>query len=275
MKFNKIANGLFIGALVFILGNISSCRQESVNKNIILATTTSFKDSGLLDVLLPVFEKESGYKIKPIAVGSGEAMAMGKQGNADVLLVHSPAEEEEFMNLGFGQKRLGVMHNDFVIVGPTDDPAGVKSAKTVVETLTKITAAKTLFVSRADQSGTHKKELKLWAAANIKPEGAWYIQASSGMANVLQVANQKQAYTLTDRGTYLALKKRLDLVIVFEGDPGLINYYSVIVVNHERFPKTNLAGAEAFAAFLVSERGKKLIHEFGVDESGRPLFTPE
>ncbi|MBI4712051.1 MAG: substrate-binding domain-containing protein [Planctomycetes bacterium] len=258
-------------ALYFIL---SSCSRTASNHQILLATTTSVQDSGLLDVLIPAFEKASGFRIKPIAVGSGEAMAMGRRGDADVLLVHSPKDEEAFMNEGFGQSRQLIMTNTYIIVGPSQDPAGCLGTKSATEALAKIANTKSIFVSRADKSGTHKKEMSLWNKASITPTGTPYIQAQSGMGAVLQIADEKKGYTLTDRATYLAFKSKIALKIMVAGDTDLINYYSVIVPNPNKFPKMNLKGAESWADFLLASTTQKVIAEFGQDKFGKPLFYP-
>jgi len=242
------------------------------NPELILATTTSTRDSGLLDVLLPVFQEKSGYQVKMVAVGSGQALKMGEEGNADVLLVHAPAAEKELMEKGFGKERLLVMHNDFIFVGPKEDPAGVKGLKAPVDVLKKIAESKAVFVSRGDDSGTHKMELNLWKATGITPEGDWYLQSGQGMGETLRIASEKAGYTLTDRATYLAQKDTLQLEILVEGDASLLNIYHVITVNPEKWPKVNVEGAKAFADFLVAADTQKMISEFGVEKYGQPLF---
>ncbi len=249
---------------------------EAQQKNIILATTTSTQDSGLLDALLPVFEKQSGYFVKTIAVGSGQAIAMGAKGEADVLLVHSPADEKKFMDEGNGMRRQLIMHNDFIIVGPAADPAGIKAAKTAPEAFKKIAEKKALFMSRGDKSGTHSKEKKIWEAAAIDPENQpWYQQTGLGMGQTLSVAAEKKGYTLADRGTYLSLKKNLGLEVLCQGDKSLLNIYHVIEVSPQKSPKANAAGAKAFADFMVSAPAQKLIGAFGVEKFGAALFTPD
>ena len=245
-------------------------------KNVILATTTSTQDSGLLDVLLPLFEKKTGYFVKTIAVGSGQAMAMGQKGEADVLLVHSPDAEKKFVADGYGINRRLVMHNDYIVVGPQSDPAKMKGVKSTLEAFKKIASANGFFMSRGDNSGTHSKEKAIWKAATINPEGQkWYQQTGLGMGQTLNVASEKKAYTLADRGTYLALKKRLDLDILAEGDAILLNIYHVIEVNPARFPKVNAVGARAFADFMVSRETQDIVKTFGVDKFGAPLFFPD
>jgi tungstate transport system substrate-binding protein len=245
-------------------------------RNIILATTTSTQDSGLLDVLIPLFEKKTGYFVKTIAVGSGQAMMMGQKGEADVLLVHSPDAEEKFMAGGYGAGRRLVMHNDFVVVGPAADRAGIKGTKSAGAAFKRIATASAVFMSRGDNSGTHAKEKAIWKAAGINPEGQkWYQQTGLGMGQTLNVVSEKQVYTLADRGTYLALKKRLDLVVLVEGDRDLLNIYHVIEINPAKWPKVNAGGARAFADFMVSPETQGLIKEFGVDKFGSPLFFPD
>ena len=245
-------------------------------KNLILATTTSTQDSGLLDVLIPVFEKQTGYFVKTIAVGSGQAMAMGQKGEADVLLVHSPEAEVKFMAEGSGVNRLLVMHNDFVVVGPPADPTAIKGTKSSTEGLKKIAAAGALFLSRGDNSGTHAKEKGIWKAAGMNTEGQkWYQQTGLGMGQTLNVAAEKKGYTLADRGTWLALKKILGLDILMEGDPLLLNVYHVIQVNPARWPKVNADGAKAFSDFMVSAEAQGIIKTFGVEKYGSPLFFPD
>jgi len=246
------------------------------SRTLILATTTSTQDSGLLDVLIPAFEKQSGYVVKTIAVGSGQAMALGQKGEADVLLVHTPEAEQKFVAEGHGVNRRIVMHNDFVLVGPPADPVGVKAAKGVAEALKAVQTKGALFISRGDKSGTHAAELKLWKAAGVVPEGqAWYQSTGLGMGQTLNVASEKRGYTLTDRGTYLSLKKRLDLAIVREGDASLLNVYHVIEVNPAKFPRVNAAGAKAFADFMVAPATQKAIQSYGVEKFGGAPFFPD
>jgi tungstate transport system substrate-binding protein len=266
---------ILLGLVALLLVSLGSAVQAQ-EKTIILATTTSTQDTGLLDVLIPIFEKQTGYFVKTIAVGSGQAMAMGQKGEADVLLVHSPAAEEKFMQGGFGVNRRLVMHNDFIIVGPADDPAKIKGLKSAAEVFKKIAAAQALFLSRGDNSGTHAKEKEIWKAAGVKYEGQkWYQQTGLGMGQTLNVAAEKKAYTLTDRGTYLALAKTLKLDILVQGDAVLLNIYHVMEVNPQKWPKVNFAGAKAFADFMVSKATQEVIRTFGVDKYGSPLFFPD
>jgi tungstate transport system substrate-binding protein len=249
--------------------------QAPERKNIILATTTSTQDSGLLDVLLPLFEKQTGYRVKTIAVGTGEALAMGKRGDADVLLAHAPAKEKEIVAAGLAINRQIVMHNDFLIVGPEGDPAGIHGSDNGAESVTKIAKAKAQFTSRGDHSGTHLREMSLWNAAAVEPEGDWYISIGQGMGVTLLFAAQKDAYVLTDRATYLATKERTGLVPHVEGDPLFLNIYSVMEVNPERFPKVNYAGAKTFSEFIRGREAQAIIRGFGVEKFGQPLFYPD
>lgn len=243
---------------------------------IILATTTSTQDSGLLDYLLPEFKNDTGWEVNTIAVGTGKALQMGVDGEADVLLVHARASEDEFMANGDGTLRYDVMYNDFILVGPAADPAGVKECNNVIaDSLAAIANSQSEFISRGDDSGTHKKELAIWKAAGIEPVGDWYISAGAGMGDVLKMADEKQAYTITDRATYLAMQDSLELEIVCEKDTDMLNPYGVITVNPEKNDQINAEGAKAFADWLVSERGQELIGQFGVEEYGMPLFTPD
>jgi len=255
---------------------LSACAPATpVVKDMILATTTSTQDSGLLDVLVPEFQEQSGYVVKTIAVGTGQALQMGEECNADVLLVHAPASEAAFMEKGAGKERMLVMHNDFIIIGPAGDPAGIKGAASTEEAFQMIAEAQAPFVSRGDDSGTHKAELALWKKAGVTPEGDWYIETGQGMGATLKVADEKEAYTLTDRATYLANKGALGLEILLEGDAALLNVYHVISVNPTACPKVNEAGALAFAKFMTDPETQQTISEFGVDQYGEPLFFPD
>lgn len=267
---------LFVATLVFLSAGFPS-PSVAASKAVFLATTTSTQDSGLLDVLIPLFEKESGYIIKTVAVGSGQALIMGQKGEVDVLLVHSPEEEKKFMADGFGSNRRLVMHNDFVVVGPAADPAMVQDATTSVEAFRKIAHSKSLFLSRHDQSGTHIKEMEIWKEAGVTPYNQkWYLQIPGlGMAQTLFLADERKGYTLTDRSTYLAQKNKLKLVISLEGDPRLMNMYHVVEINAAKWPKVNAPGAKAFAEFLVSPKIQKIIASYGVAKYGEPLFFPE
>ncbi|HWR08504.1 substrate-binding domain-containing protein [Sporomusa sp.] len=240
-------------------------------QDVILATTTSTQDSGLLDVLIPAFEQKTGYKVKTIAVGTGQALAMGEKGEADVLLVHAPDAEKKVVAGGAAINRLMVMHNDFIIVGAAADAAHSKG-QTVTAAMAAIAKAQAPFISRGDKSGTHQMELKLWKQANVSPEGTWYQEVGAGMGQTLNIANEKKGYTLTDRATFLAQKKNLSLEILVEGDAKLLNIYHVMEVNPEKFAKVNNAGAKAFSAFILSSEGQALISTFGKDKFGQALF---
>jgi tungstate transport system substrate-binding protein len=244
-------------------------------QEMILVTTTSTYDSGLLDVLLPVFAEQTGITVKPIAVGTGAALAMADRGEADAVLVHAPAAERELVQNGTLINRRLVMHNDFVIVGPSEDPAKVATASAAAEALDLIRNAEALFISRGDDSGTHKKELALWAELGVEPSGTWYQETGEGMGATLSVASEKQGYTLTDRGTYLALKPNLELEVSFEGDPVLLNLYHVAQVNPEKFAGIRAEAAEQFVAFFLDEHTQEIIGEFGTDKYAEPLFTPD
>ena len=250
---------------------VSQEAAKPVVQDVILATTTSTQDSGLLDVLIPVFEKQTGYKVKTIAVGTGQALAMGEKGEADVLLVHAPDAEKKVVAGGAAINRLMVMHNDFVMVGVADDVAHIKG-QTVIDAMAAIAKAQVPFISRGDNSGTHKMEQKLWKLSGISPAGAWYQEAGAGMGQTLNIANEKKGYTLTDRATYLAHKKNLALEILVEGDAKLLNIYHVMEVNPEKFDKVNNGGAKAFSTFLLSSEGQSLISNFGKDKFGQALF---
>jgi tungstate transport system substrate-binding protein len=248
------------------------------NPSLILATTTSTQDSGLLDVLIPLFDKQTGYKTKVVAVGSGAALQMGQQGNADVLLVHSPSAEKTFMAQQYGKERLLVMHNDFIIVGPLADPAHIKGDTSAVDAFQKIAAARAPFISRGDNSGTNAKELALWQITNINPATAkpsWYIESGQGMGATLTIASQKAAYTLTDRATWLANKTNLKLELLVEKDNSLLNVYHVITVNPDKWPRVNYQGAMAFAQWITSAETQQVISKFGVDKYGQQLFVPD
>lgn len=243
---------------------------------LLLATTTSTQDSGLLDVLVPAFEKETGFTVKTVAVGSGAAIALGSSGDADVVLVHSPAAEKKMVDAGDGVERTLVMHNDFIFVGPSADPAGLKSAATTSDAMTAISTKQARFISRGDNSGTNALELALWKGLNITPKGqSWYEESGQGMGATLQIASQKAAYTISDRATYLAQKKNLDLAILFQKDKALLNVYHVIVVNPVKHTATNVTAARAFAAYMVRADVQDVIGKFGVDTAGEQLFVPD
>jgi tungstate transport system substrate-binding protein len=241
-------------------------------ESITLATTTSTQDTGLLDMLVPMFEKQSGIEVKVVAVGTGQALQLGRRGDADVLMVHDPASEEKFMEDGCGESRHELMYNDFILVGPKDDPAMIRGEKSVVEAFARIARQRSLYVSRGDESGTHMKEKRIWREAKIEPQGEWYVSAGAGMGYVLRMASEKRAYTLSDRGTYLSQREHLDLDILVEGDKRLLNRYSVIVVNPKKHPHPHYEAARKFADFLLSAEGQKAIADFGKDRYGQALF---
>jgi tungstate transport system substrate-binding protein len=229
-----------------------------------------------MDILTPMFEKESGYTLKGIYIGTGAAIQMGVDGNADALLVHSPSQEKTFMDAGWGINRRLVMHNDFIIVGPPADPAGIKGMTVAKDAFAKIAAAGAAFISRGDKSGTNTMELNIWKSASITPSGqSWYQETGQGMGATLTVTSQKKAYTLADRATYLNNKANLELDILVQGDPVLLNIYHVIQVNPAKWPDVNAAGAEAFVNFMVSPATQDVISKYGVDKFGQPLFFPD
>ena len=246
---------------------------EAASRNVILSTTTSTQDSGLLDLLVPLFEKHTGYSVKTISVGTGQSLALAAKGDADVALVHAPTLEKKYVVAGKLQNRRLVMYNDFVIIGPQDDPAKIALLKSAVAGLRAIEQAKARFVSRGDNSGTHNLEKSLWKAAGIQPNGSWYIESGQGMGATLGIAQERSTYTVTDRGTYLALQRRVTLPILVQGDRTLLNVYSVLEVNPANGPRVNAAGGKAFADFMVSPQAQKLIKSFGIEKFGQPLFV--
>ena len=248
-----------------------ACFSTVYANDLVLVTTTSAKSSGLLDVLIPAYEKDSGYHVKVFIVGTGRALRMGRQGKADVLLVHAPEAEYEFVNDGYGVLRTAVMKNDFIVIGPKTDPARINAMHDVRQAFTKIKNSNSQFVTRADDSGTHKKEMSIWAASNIEPYGDWYYELGAGMGDTLRSANDKQAYSLIDRGTWLAMHKNMELVLHVEGDPLLENPYSAIVVNPQRYAMVNYLAAKRFIDWLTGQQGRQIINDLKVD--GVQLFT--
>ena len=246
----------------------------STEKSLILATTTSTQDSGLLDELLPAFTEDAGWQVKPLAVGSGQAIELGRRGEADVLLVHSPKAEEDFVAEGTTGPRRLVMHNDFVLVGPPEDPAGIRGVP-AEEAMRKIATSGAGFVSRGDESGTHAREKQLWEQNEIVPSGQWYRSTGQGMGATLRVASETSAYTLTDRATYLSQKANLGLEVVNEGDKALLNVYHVIEMTKRAGDRVQPDGAKAFADWMTGERAQTMIREFGAEEFGQPLFLPD
>ena len=249
---------------------------SSEGGDLILATTTSTENSGLLGYILPLFEKEYGVMVEVIAVGTGQALKLGEDGNADVLMVHARAKEDAFMDAGHGVRRKDVMYNDFVIVGPAADPAGIKGMTDAAQAFGQISETGGLFVSRGDDSGTHTKEKGIWSAAGLEPSGDWYIAAGQGMGAVLTMANEQLAYTLSDRATYLARTlEGIDLEILVEGDPILFNPYGVIAVNPDKNQQIKAELANQFIDWLISVPTQEQIGQFGVEEFGLPLFVPD
>jgi tungstate transport system substrate-binding protein len=241
---------------------------------VILSTTTSTQDSGLLDVLVPMFERKSGYSVKTISVGTGQALALAAKGEADVTLAHAPSLERKYVTEGKMKNRRLVMYNDFVIIGPEDDPAKVKGEKSALAALKKIASTGSRFVSRGDKSGTHNLELALWKEAGVTPGAPWYIEAGQGMGATLGIGDDRKAYTITDRATLLAFSKRVRLVTMVEGDRPLLNIYSVMEVNPENGPRVNAVGGKAFADFMLAPETQAVIKTFGVDKYGQALFVP-
>jgi tungstate transport system substrate-binding protein len=261
---------------VTVTTTVTPTTTKPANPDLILASTTSTQDSGLMDVLTPIFDKETGYNLKGVYVGTGAAIQMGVEGNADVLLVHAPSQEKPFMDAGWGINRRLVMHNDFVIVGPPDDPAGIKGMSKAADAFGKIAQTGSIFISRGDNSGTNTMELNIWKSASIDPSGQnWYQESGQGMGATLTIASEKKAYTLTDRATYLNNHAVLDLDILVQGDPVLLNIYHVIQVNPAKWPDVNAAGAETFVNFMISPSTQEIIRNYGVDKFGQPLFFPD
>lgn len=258
-----------------LVGTRSARPADCQTTTVLLATTTSTRDAGLLDSLLPVFERTSGYRVVVIAVGSGQALAMGRRGDADVVLSHAPEQERALTDSGYFTRRRRVMHNDFLLVGPPADPAGLRGSTNAVAALQRIAAGHRSFVSRGDQSGTHQLEQKLWARAGVTPDRGWYVESGQGMSATLQMADQKRAYTLTDRATFLAWRERLELVPLVEGDAVLFNVYHVLEVNPHNAPRVNARGGTALAGFFLAPATQALIGQFGTRRFGQRLFVPD
>ena len=267
-----MARWLYVLVAVLILA--SPAGAQAPPTTVILSTTTSTQDSGLLDVLVPMFERTSGFTVKTIAVGTGQALALAARGEADATLAHAPSLEKKYVADGKMTSRRLVMYNDFVVIGPEDDPAKIKGEKSTPAAFRKIAAAGSRFVSRGDKSGTHVLEQALWKQAGVTPSGSWYIESGQGMGATLGIADDRKAYTLTDRGTYLAFQRRVRLPILLEGDRPLLNIYSVMEVNPSNGPRINTVGGHVFADFMVSSDVQKIIKTFGVDKYGQPLFVP-
>ncbi len=265
---------LFFCGFIVVAADFGCTRGEP-NRELILATTTSTYDSGLLEKLVPAFERESGLEVKVVAVGSGQAIAMGRLGEADVLLVHSPAAETAFMKTGCGAGRQPVMHNFFVVLGPPSDQAKIRGSKAVTQAFSSLAANKVSFVSRGDDSGTHAREKLLWAKSGVRPSGNWYIESGQGMAATLRMASEKRAYTLSDIGTFLSLRSTLDLVPVVEEDPLLENPYHVITVAQKCGKRVRVDAARRFATYITSRPAQKIIEAFGRGRHSSALFVPD
>jgi len=260
--------------LVIVLGVAAAAAPGPASRTVILSTTTSTQDSGLLDVLVPIFERQTGLTLKTVSVGTGQALALAARGEADVVLVHAPPLERKYVEEGKLTKRRLVMVNDFVVVGPESDPARIRGEKRAADALAKIAAAGARFVSRGDKSGTHVLEQSLWKQAGVTPAAPWYIESGQGMGATLGLADDRRAYTLTDRATYLAFGRRVALTTLVEGDRALLNVYSVLEVNPANGPRVNAGGGKAFADFLLAPQTQAVIRTFGVDRFGQPLFVP-
>ncbi len=258
-------------SLIFALPFLSGAYGET-DSLLRLATTTSTANSGLLDYLLPEFEKDSSTRVQYVAVGTGKALRLGQDGDVDVVLVHARNAEQKFVDSGYGVERFEVMYNDFVLVGPPSDPARIASSQSVYEALDKIRKSRSPFISRGDDSGTHKKELSLWRKIDYSPEGDWYKSIGQGMGKAIQIANELDAYTMSDRGTWLAYRRKSNLAILYQGDPPLFNPYGIIAVNPKRNSQVNYAGAQSLIKWLTSKKGQQLIGEFKVQ--GEQLFIP-
>lgn len=266
---------MLLRLLLIIVSALSWAAPAQAQSNtVILSTTTSTQDSGLLDVLVPMFERKTGLTVKTISVGTGQALALAARGEADVALVHAPSVERRYVEEGKMRNRRLVMYNDFVIIGPEDDPAKIKGMTKAVDALKRIAETQRRFVSRGDKSGTHVLELGLWKQAGVEPKGAWYIESGQGMGQTLGIANDRRAYTISDRGTWLAFQKRVSLPILVEKDKPLLNIYSVMEINPANGPRVNTAGGKAFADFMVAPETQAVIKTFGVDKFGQPLFVP-
>ncbi|MDA0810865.1 MAG: substrate-binding domain-containing protein [Verrucomicrobia bacterium] len=259
-------------AAIFFLAFAGCSQKQDAKRTLTLATTTSTRDSGLLDVLIPMFEEETGITVKVIAVGSGQALELGRRGDADALLTHAADAEQDFMNQGYGDERRLVMYNDFILVRPEAGPAQISESTSVADAFRQIAQTATPFVSRGDESGTHLKEKAIWNKAGVQPVGKWYIQAGAGMAEALRMSDQKGAYTLSDRATFLAQRSGISLEIAVESDPLLRNDYSVIIVNSRKHPHVRHEAARRFADFLISPEAEQAIRDFGVSQYGQPLF---
>jgi tungstate transport system substrate-binding protein len=262
--------GLLVAVLLSALPGVAWAQSSTV----ILSTTTSMQDSGLLDVLVPMFEKKTGLTVKTISVGTGQALALAARGEADVTLAHAPSVERKYVEEGKLLNRRLVMYNDFVLIGPPEDPARIKGFPKALDAMKRIAESRSRFVSRGDKSGTHTLELGLWKQAAVEPAGPWYIESGQGMGQTLGIANDRRAYTLTDRATWLAFQKRVSLPVLVEKDKPLLNIYSVMEVNPANGPRVNGAGGRALAEFILAPETQAVIKTFGMDRFGQPLFVP-
>ena len=265
---------MFVILALILVISVQGHASAAGGKSVILSTTTSTQDSGLLDVLVPLFEKTMGYSVKTISVGTGQALALAAKGEADVTLAHAPSLEKKYLAERKLLNRRLVMYNDFIILGPPADPAKIKSIKSSIDSLKLIASSQSRFVSRGDNSGTHNLERSLWKLAGIDPKGDWYIESGQGMGATLGIANDRNTYTISDRATYLAFRKRVTLAVLFEGDKPLLNIYSVMEVNPANGPRINAVGGKAFADFMVAPQTQTVIKTFGVEKYGQPLFVP-
>ena len=264
------SRGFLLGTL--LLFSLSAFSANEAGSRLRLATTTSTANSGLMDYLLPEFRKDSDIEVQVIAVGTGKALRLGREGDVDIVLVHARDAEQKFIDAGYGVERFGVMYNDFVLIGPKEDPAHIASSQSVTEALKKIRTSRSPFISRGDDSGTHKKEIFLWSMINYSPDGDWYKSVGQGMGKVIQIANELGAYTMTDRGTWLAYMSKSNLALLYQGDPPLFNPYGIIAISPEKHAHTNYAGASSLINWLISQKGQRMIGEFKV--KGEQLFIP-
>ena len=270
----SLTAGLVAMTALLLLAGPGPLMAQGQRSPVILSTTTSTQDSGLLDVVVPTFERQRGYTVKTLAVGTGQALALAARGEADVVLAHAAALEKKYVNEGKMLNRRLVMYNDFVIIGPANDPAGIKGTASAAQAMKSIAQTASRFVSRGDNSGTNILEKSLWKLAGIEPAAPWYIEAGQGMGATLGIADDRRAYTLTDRGTYLAYQKRIQLPVLVQGDRPLLNIYSVMEVNPANGERVNVAGGKAFADFMVAPETQNVIKTFGVEKYGQPLFVP-
>jgi tungstate transport system substrate-binding protein len=276
LRTTRVSGPARTASLALLLAVATALGVSAQTRDIILATTTSTRDAGLLDSLLPVFEQQTNYRVKVVAVGSGQALEMGRHGDADVVLSHAPEAERGLVAKGYFMTRRLVMHNEFLLVGPPDDPAGLRGMSEAIAAMRRLADRKAPFVSRGDQSGTHQREQMLWKLASVTlPRAAWYIESGQGMGATLQLAAEKHAYTLTDQATYLAWRDKLQLVPLVEGDPLFFNVYHVLELNPKNAPRVNLAGGKALADFFVNPDTQKRIEQFGRARFGRSLFVPD